>query len=356
MEQEKEKLLPPSLFSFNSKGMNGAAAKIQPEDHPLDLLSGLLGHDMQRVNGLILQSMHSDVELIPRLAAYLIAAGGKRIRPLLTLGCTRLYGYQGDRPYALAASVEFIHTATLLHDDVVDESIERRGNPSANIVFGNQASVLVGDFLFSRAFQLMVADGSLDVLRILSHASAVIAEGEVLQLAAANNLDTTMEGYLNILGAKTAALFAAACEIGPVIAGSGPKAQKSMREFGYNLGMAFQIADDILDYTADQTKLGKTVGDDFREGKLTAPVLLALSKADETERAFWSRTMEKMQQNDGDLQTAIAILNRHHAFEAGMAMAQDYTTKAKQALMTGPESAIRDAMGDIIDFSIERRH
>ena len=324
--------------------------------HPLDQLSTLLGDDMQQVNAMIIKNMHSDVQLIPQLAAYLIAAGGKRIRPLLTLATTRLYGDTGPRPYGLSASVEFIHTATLLHDDVVDESVERRGKSSANIVFGNQASVLVGDFLFSRAFQLMVADGSLDVLRILSTASAVIAEGEVLQLAAANDTSTSLEQYKNIIAAKTAALFSAACEIGPIIAGAGAQAQQAMRDYGHNLGMAFQIADDVLDYTADETKLGKTVGDDFREGKLTAPVLMALEKANDEERAFWTRTMGELNQQDGDLATAKAILKRHGAIDAGLSMARDYAAAGHAALNTAPPSPLRDALGAVLDFAVERDH
>ncbi len=324
--------------------------------HPLDRLSLLLGDDMQHVNTMIIKNMHSEVQLIPQLAAYLIAAGGKRIRPLLTLATTRLYGDTGPRPYGLSASVEFIHTATLLHDDVVDESTERRGKSSANIVFGNQASVLVGDFLFSRAFQLMVADGSLDVLRILSTASAVIAEGEVLQLAAANDTATTLDQYKNIIAAKTAALFSAACEIGPVIAKSGAPAQQAMRDFGYHLGMAFQIADDVLDYTADEAKLGKTVGDDFREGKLTAPVLLALQTATEEERVFWTRTMGDLNQTPNDLATAQEILKKHNAIESGLNMARAYAASGIAALENAPPGPLRDALAAIITFAVERDH
>jgi octaprenyl-diphosphate synthase len=279
---------------------------------------------------------------------------------LLTLAATRLYGDNGARPFGLAASVEFIHTATLLHDDVVDESVERRGKASANVVFGNQSSVLVGDFLFSRAFQLMVEDGSLEVLRILSTASAVIAEGEVLQLSAANDLSTGMDQYLKIIGAKTAALFAAACEIGPVIAGADQAGQAAMRDFGYNLGLAFQIADDVLDYTADQALLGKTVGDDFREGKLTAAVLIALAAANDEEREFWTRTMGELKQNPEDLAQAQAILTRHDAFEKGLQMARNYAAQAEKALMKVPVNAkgelLRSALLDVLNFSVERRY
>lgn len=354
-EAEKPPCSAPALPLIHNP-MTAAVKMTDTTAHPLDRLSALLGGDMVQVNGVILRNMESDVALIPQLAAYLIAAGGKRIRPLLTLACTRLYNDHSPRPYGLAASVEFIHTATLLHDDVVDESVERRGKASANVVFGNQASVLVGDFLFSRAFQLMVADGSLEVLRILSTASAVISEGEVLQLAAANNVATNMDDYNAIIAAKTAALFAAACEIGPVIAGAGDDAQRAMRDFGHNLGMAFQIADDILDYTADQAKLGKTVGDDFREGKLTAPVILALAEASDEERAFWTRTMAERKQTEADLAAAQAILTRHDAFNRGLALARGYAEKARQALMTAPAGDLRDALADVLAFSVDRAY
>jgi octaprenyl-diphosphate synthase len=246
------------------------------------------------------------VALIPKLASYLIAAGGKRIRPLMTLASTSIFSGDMTRAHSLAAAVEFIHTATLLHDDVVDESTARRGQDSANLVFGNQASVLVGDFLFSRAFQLMVDDGSLDVLRILSDASAIIAQGEVMQLSTANNLSTGMGEYLEVIRAKTAALFAAACEVGPVIAGADAAATRAMAEYGLNLGIAFQIADDALDYAATQEKIGKTPGDDFREGKMTAPIILALMKASPEEMKFWTRTLGEKQQTEQDFTEASA--------------------------------------------------
>lgn len=335
-------------------------AKPKPQDqdaNPLDRLGGLLESDMKQVNAVILRHMHSDVPLIPQVARYLIAAGGKRIRPLLTLAAARLCGHDGDRPYGLAAAVEFIHTATLLHDDVVDKSEQRRGQDSANIVFGNQTSVLVGDFLFSRAFQLMVADGSLDVLRILSDASAVIAEGEVLQLQTAGNIDTTMDQYNAVIGAKTAALFAAACEIGPVMAGSDPKTQEALRLYGYNLGMAFQIADDVLDYNAEREKLGKTVGDDFREGKITAPVILALqSTNDESEKAFWRRTLQDGQQTDGDLTTALDLLRRHNALEDGLHLARNYAAQAVAALESAPDSDLCALLQDLATYTVSRDH
>lgn len=328
----------------------------QKAQTPADGLSASLDSDMRAVNALILERMSSDVPLIPQLAAYLIAAGGKRIRPLLTLAATQVYGGDMRRAHSLAACVEFIHTATLLHDDVVDESLERRGQQTANVVFGNQASVLVGDFLFARAFQLMTADGSLEVLRILSNASAVIAEGEVMQLASANDTDMTLERYLAIISAKTAALFAAACEIGPVIANAGPEAAQDMAAYGLNMGIAFQIADDALDYMAEREKLGKTVGDDFREGKMTAPVLFALQNADAEERAFWDRTMARREQNEDDLQTAQALIEKHDAIARSTALAREYGERAARALSKAPDAPLRTLLHDLIDYTISREY
>lgn len=327
---------------------------------PLECLSTLLCDDMKAVNKSIIDNMQSDVPIIPQLAGYLIASGGKRIRPLLTLACTRIFDTKTDRPFGLAASVEFIHTATLLHDDVVDGSDERRGQKAANLVFGNQASVLVGDFLFSRAFQLMTADGSLDVLRILSDASAIIAQGEVKQLTTANNLDTSMDDYLEVISAKTAALFAAACEIGPVIAGQAKATQTAMAEYGMALGIAFQIIDDVLDYNAEQKRLGKATGDDFREGKMTAPVLLALENANDQERAFWTRTMGELKQEDGDFERAVEIMAVHDSLDKGVKLAEDYAAKAIAALDTLPadsrESDLGFALKDLIQFVITRAY
>jgi len=298
--------------------MSAVQQKIPASANPLDILQESMATDMQAVNEMIIAHMQSDVPLIPQLASYLIAAGGKRIRPLLTLSCTALFKGEMSRAHQLAACVEFIHTATLLHDDVVDDSDERRGRQSANVIFGNEASVLVGDFLFSRAFQLMVADGSLDVLKILSDASAIIAEGEVLQLSAQNNLDTSIDDYKAVIEGKTASLFAAACEVGPVIANQDKATISTMRDYGMNLGMAFQIIDDVLDYSACQEKLGKAVGDDFREGKMTAPVLIALEKATPEELEFWQRTIGDKNQTDKDLETAKSIITRHDGLKLGI--------------------------------------
>ena len=285
------------------------------EISPIDSLQAMVSDEMSEVNEAILNRMESPVALIPQLAGHLIASGGKRLRPMLTLASARMLGYEGKRHIKLAACVEFIHTATLLHDDVVDESKLRRGQETANEIWGNQPSVLVGDFLFSRSFELMVEDGSLKVLKILSRASSIIAEGEVLQLTTANDTSTTEDVYLDVIAAKTAALFAAACEISGVVAEQGERVETALSTYGKYLGIAFQIVDDVLDYSAKQATLGKTVGDDFREGKITLPIILAFHRGDDSERDFWNRTMADLDQKDGDLEHAMALMNKHSALE-----------------------------------------
>lgn len=331
-----------------------AAVTQDTTSKPLDALSVLLDADMRHVNALIMENMQSHVPMIPQLASYLIAAGGKRVRPLLTLAATAMYGGDMARAAGLAACVEFIHSATLLHDDVIDESAQRRGQDAANIIFGNQASVLVGDFLFARAFALMTKDGSLEVLRILSEASVTITEGEVLQMSLAGNLETTFDQYINVVDGKTAALFAAACEVGPVIAGKSKEHQKALYDYGTMMGIAFQIADDALDYNAAQEKLGKTVGDDFREGKLTAPVLYALETANDEEHAFWSRTISKHQQEDGDLAHALSLMEKHNTITKSLELAYDYADKAKAALATCPEGEIKTHLLALADYVVKR--
>jgi octaprenyl-diphosphate synthase len=325
-----------------------------PDVNALDKLTVLVADDLKACNALIIDRMQSPVELIPQLAGYIIAAGGKRLRPVLTLASSRLCGYEGNRHQALAACVEFIHTATLLHDDVVDESDLRRGLASANAVFGNKASVLVGDFLFSRAFQLMVEDGSLDVLRILSHASAVIAEGEVLQLATSNDTGTSEQAYLDVIRSKTAELFAAACQIGAVVAERPSAEEDALFAYGLNLGIAFQLVDDVLDYSALQARLGKTVGDDFREGKITLPVILAYRRGSDEERVFWNRALEEMEQDEGDLDKAIGLMNQHGALRDTVERARHYGAIARDALGLFPESEEKAALLDVIDFVIDR--
>ncbi|MDD2795268.1 polyprenyl synthetase family protein [Acidocella sp.] len=315
----------------------------------------MLEPELLATNQAIVARMDSPVALIPQLAVHLVAAGGKRLRPLLTLAAAKLCGYEGARQINLAACVEFIHTATLLHDDVVDESVLRRGFASANAVFGNKASVLVGDFLLARAFELMVEDGSLEVLRILCSASATIAEGEVLQLTTQNDISTTEQKYFDVIRGKTAALFAAACEVGGVIA-ERPAAQKAaLAQFGMDLGMAFQLVDDALDYAADEAELGKTVGDDFREGKLTYPVLLAIAGADSRELEFWTRTIGEGEQSEADLVTALAFMQRHNAIQRSIARADVFVESACVALAAFPESPMRTALEDTARYTTARR-
>ena len=317
-------------------------------------LTTLIGDDMQACNRAIVARMDSPVALIPQLAAHIVAAGGKRLRPMLTLACARMCGYAGQRHVQLAACVEFIHTATLLHDDVVDESVLRRGLASANAIFGNKASVLVGDFLFARAFQLMVDDGSLEVLAILSRAAATIAEGEVLQLTTQNDLSTSVDRYLDVIGGKTAALFAAACEVGGIVAGRPASELAALAEYGTAIGMAFQLVDDALDYAADQVTLGKTVGDDFREGKITLPVLAAYHAGTPAERAFWSRTIERSEQSDTDLDEALALMERRGALLATFNRARRFAEAAQHALAPFPPSPLRTCLHDVADFTVSR--
>jgi octaprenyl-diphosphate synthase len=320
----------------------------------LDRLTALLEGDLTLVNALILQRMQSPVALIPQLAGHIIAAGGKRLRPMLTLATSRMCGYRGQRHIMLAAAVEFIHTATLLHDDVVDASDLRRGLATANAVWGNKPSVLVGDFLFSRAFELMVEDGNLRVLDILSGASAVIAEGEVLQLVTSNDIATTEAAYLEVINAKTAQLFAAASRIGAVLGERSEGDEKALEAYGRNLGIAFQLIDDMLDYSARQSELGKTVGDDFRDGKITLPVVLALKAADERERRFWRRTLEQMEQRAEDLPHAIELMRQHGTLQATLERAREYGAAARRALGAFRDGPERKALDEVIDFCLER--
>lgn len=327
----------------------------EPVKASLQPLMDIVKSDLDETNRIILERMHSEVELIPTLARHLIAAGGKRLRPVLTLGAAKLCGYEGTRSRKLAACVEFIHTATLLHDDVVDESDLRRGNETANVLWGNQASVLVGDFLFSRSFQLMVEDGSLDVLRILSGASAIIAEGEVLQLMNVGDVNVSRESYLEVITAKTAALFAAACEVGGVVANRPAEESAALAAYGNNLGIAFQLIDDALDYSAEQLALGKTIGDDFREGKVTLPVLLAYQQGNEGERAFWKRTIED-QQNETDLDKALELIRKYGTLKTTFEDAKKYGTAAKSALDVFADCPEKTALCAAVDFAIERAY
>jgi octaprenyl-diphosphate synthase len=320
----------------------------------IDRLVELATADMERVNGVILSRTGSDVTMIPEVANHLINSGGKRLRPMLTLAMARLAGYAGDGHVKLAAAVEFMHTATLLHDDVVDESEMRRGRLAARMLWGNEASVLVGDFLLGQAFKMMVEVGSIRALDILSTAAAVIAEGEVMQLGAAKNTATTEDEYLAVIRAKTAELFAAACEVGPAISGRSKDEQAACRSYGMNLGIAFQLVDDALDYGGKSAKLGKNVGDDFRDGKITLPVVLSFRRGSDSERVFWRRTLEDGDATDSDLEKAVGLMMKHRALEDTIKRARHYGSIAKDALALFPDSAMKAALVEAVDFSIGR--
>ena len=322
---------------------------------PVERLQAKLAADMDGVNALIRARMASEhAPRIPEVTAHLVEAGGKRLRPLLTLAAARLCGYAGGDHLKLAATVEFIHTATLLHDDVVDESERRRGRPTANLLWDNKSSVLVGDYLFARSFQLMTETGSIRVLDILANASAVIAEGEVLQLTAASDLAADEATYLRVVRGKTAALFAAATEVGGVIAGAAEAEVAALVAYGDALGIAFQIADDLLDYGGRGATLGKNVGDDFRERKMTLPVIRALAAGDAAERAFWARTIGKGRQEAGDLDRALAILHARGALSSTHDTAVAYADRARAALAALPAGPLRDDLADLAEFVVER--
>ncbi len=329
-------------------------------ENPLVALTKLVSHDFESVNQVILQEMQSEIDLIPQLSAHLISSGGKRVRPLLTLAAAKLCGYDGPNKahIQLAAAVEFIHTATLLHDDVVDESLVRRGNPSANALFGNQASVLVGDFLFSRAFQLMVKTGSLTALESLSRASAVLAEGEVMQLMDHGNLDMHEERYLEIIASKTATLFESACEVGSLISDNESDARtQALKNYGSALGICFQIIDDILDYGSCAQTFGKNIGDDFREKKVTLPVICAYGKGSNNEKEFWQHAFDLRNKKDSfevDFTQAQSYILKHNTLKICHEKAGFYAEKAKKSLDFFDESPLKKNLLDLIDFCLYR--
>jgi octaprenyl-diphosphate synthase len=324
-----------------------ARASIEP-------LVELVRADMERVNQLILSKAGSDVEMIPEVARHLIDSGGKRLRPMLTLAAAQMCGYDGEYHVMLAASVEFMHTATLLHDDVVDESDMRRGKPAARMVWGNQASVLVGDFLLGQAFRMMVETGSLGALNVLSQAAAVIAEGEVLQLSTARNLDTNEDEYLAVVRAKTAALFSAAAEVGPIIAGSSKPTISAFRSYGTNLGLAFQLIDDALDYGGSAAVLGKNVGDDFREGKVTLPVVLAYRRGTDRERELWREALVEGLTDDERLAEAMQLMRKYDAIADTVARARHYAEIAHDALAPMKGGRHKDALIEVLEFCVSR--
>jgi octaprenyl-diphosphate synthase len=322
----------------------------------IEPLVALVAGDMALVNQTILSRTGSEVTMIPEVANHLISSGGKRLRPILTLAAAGLCGYRGEGHIKLAAAVEFMHTATLLHDDVVDESDLRRGKAAARVLWGNEASVLVGDFLLGQAFKMMVEVGSLPCLDVLSTAAAVIAEGEVMQLSAAKDTATTEDAYLAVIRAKTAALFAAACEVGPILAQRDKSEIAACRGYGANLGVAFQLIDDALDYGGSAAKLGKNVGDDFREGKITLPVVLSFRRGSAKDREFWRRTLEKGEIVDGDLEIALATMKKHRALEDTIERARHYGAMARDALELFPSSPWKHALLDAVEFAVQRAH
>ena len=334
--------------------MSAEVVPLPRKEPSLAPILNLTATAMNSVNATILDRMQSEIPLIPALAGHLIAGGGKWMRPMLTLAGAELVGYNGTRHHKLAASVEFIHTATLLHDDVVDGSEQRRGKSAANIVFGNPATVLVGDFLFARAFELMVEDGSLKVLKILSHASAVIAQGEVDQLTAQRRIETSEERYLHIIGAKTAALFAAASRISAVVAECGEAEEQALDDYGRNLGIAFQLVDDAIDYDTGTADMGKDLGDDFREGKMTMPVIFAYARGSDEERRFWQEAIAGFRTEDEDFAHAVELIRRHDAIAATRGRARHFAQRACDALAIFPDGRARAAMIEAAQFAVSR--
>lgn len=336
--------------------MSGVVIPIgeRPKNASIQPLINLVKGDMDRVNSLILSKTGSDVKLIPAIAKHLIDSGGKRLRPMITLAAAQMCGYEGENHITLAASVEFMHTATLLHDDVVDESDMRRGRKTARMLWGNEASVLVGDFLLGQAFRMMVDVGSLDALDVLSRAATVIAEGEVLQLAAAKNLETTEDEYLTVIRSKTAALFSAAAEVGPIIAGQNQAIRSNFISYGTNLGLAFQLIDDALDYSGSAVDLGKNVGDDFREGKITLPVVLSYRRGTDEERKFWKSAIANGEAGDDALEQAMQLLTKYDGISDTVLRARHYCEVAKDALAPMSSSAHKDALVDVLEFCVSR--
>lgn len=339
------------------------ALALQTDEKPksfartVEELRDLNANDLSRVDEEILSRLSSPVSMIPDLAGHLIQAGGKRLRPILTLSAAGAVRYNGNHHIPLAAAVELIHGATLLHDDVVDDSSMRRGAKTANIIWGNKESVLVGDYIFSRAFELMVEANDIRVLKILSHASSVIAEGEVLQLSTQKNLDTTKDMYINVINAKTAALFAAATEVSGVIASAEAQIQHTLHAFGRNFGIAYQLVDDALDYAGFELTMGKSTGDDFREGKMTLPIILAFARANEFEKKFWKRTISDSNQHDGDFQQACELIKQHNCVAETFVLAEQYSQAAISCLNQLPEkNEYTRILSSLVETALTRTH
>lgn len=342
------------LSTIANRALKSAGDAVATEPTAAEKLAVLAAEEMRAVNSLIIERMGSPVPLIPKLGKYLVEAGGKRVRPLVTIAAANMIGYEGDAHLKLAAAVEFIHTATLLHDDVVDDSDLRRGKKAANLVWGNAPSVLVGDFLFARAFMLMVDAGSMEALRSLSRASSIIAEGEVRQLAAKGDIDASIDSYMEIIEAKTAALFASAAEVPAIVSERPPEEIAALDTYGRELGLAFQLIDDALDYGGLARTLGKNTGDDFREGKVTLPVVIALQKGDADEKAFWSRVMTDSDQQGSDFDIAMDNLNRHNALQGTVELAKEKAATARSALDIFPDNQWKSALQDLTDFVVRR--
>jgi octaprenyl-diphosphate synthase len=342
------------ISAIANQALERAGDAVASKPNAAEKLARLADGEMKAVNALILERMGSPVPLIPKLAKYLVEAGGKRVRPLVTIAAANMIGYSGEAHLKLAAAVEFIHTATLLHDDVVDESDLRRGRKPANLVWGNAPSVLVGDFLFARAFMLMVDAGSMKALKSLSQASSIIAEGEVRQLAVKGDIDATIGSYMEIIEAKTAALFASAAEVSAIVAGRPAEEIAALDTYGRELGLAFQLVDDALDYGGLAQTLGKNTGDDFREGKVTLPVVLALKKGDESEKRFWARVMAEGEQTDADFETAMALLHKHDTLKSTLSTAEDKARTAQASLAVFPDNEWKTALNDLAEFVVQR--
>jgi octaprenyl-diphosphate synthase len=335
---------------------SAAATKQATGAGALDRLLAATQADMERVNALILKRAESHVEMVPQLARYLIEAGGKRLRPMLTVAAAQLFGGAKGAEINYAAAVEFMHNATLLHDDVVDESELRRGRPAARMIWGNQASVLVGDFLLGQAFMMMVEAGDINALGVLSKAATIIAEGEVFQLAKAKDLATTAEEYTQVIHAKTATLFAAAAEVGAMAGGADAEGREALRKYGEELGLAFQLVDDVLDYRGESGTLGKNTGDDLREGKMTLPVILALAEANPAEREIITSALGKDETPDGAMAQIVAIFNRHKSLDRTVTRADEHVRRAREALSALPRSEMKTLLSDIADFYVSRAY
>jgi len=330
--------------------------KEAPAANPIERLLVATEADMARVNALILSRADSHVEMVPELARYLIESGGKRLRPMLTVAAAQLFAGGTGSAINFAAAVEFMHNATLLHDDVVDESDMRRGKPAARMVWGNKASILVGDFLLGQAFMMMVETGDIAALGVLSSASAVMAEGEVFQLAKTGDLSTTPADYAEVIRAKTAVLFEAACEVGAMSGGADDAGRKALARYGLELGNAFQLVDDALDYGGQSGALGKNTGDDLREGKMTLPVILALAEGSEAERATITTALGDAEASDAQVADVVAIMERHQTLARTLSQAQGHARAAQQALDVLPDSAMRTLLRDVVEFSVMRAY